>query len=148
MSEVFPGALANGLVVIHAGYLIYLVIGGFVAWFRTAAFWPHAVAVAWALAVVTFSIDCPLTQWENQLRAAAGEQPYESSFIDHYVAGLVYPEGATLTAELVAALIVLVSWIPLAARGYRRLMRHHGDRTRPMFTGESREAPSHRARLR
>ena len=148
MPEALANVLATVLVIIHAGYLIYLVTGGFVAWIRTAACWPHAVAVVWALAVVSFSIDCPLTTWENQLRVAAGESPYHSSFIEHHVAGLLYPEGFTLLAELVAALLVLVSWIPLAARARSWSMRHHGSRTHPIRAGASRDDPSERARFR
>jgi Protein of Unknown function (DUF2784) len=43
---------------------------------------------------------CPLTPWEQSLRAAAGQNAYEGDFIDHYVLAAIYPEGLTRTIQI------------------------------------------------
>jgi uncharacterized protein DUF2784 len=103
--------LADVVLVVHAGYLVYLALGGFVAWRWPRWIWPHVVAVAWGIAVVAFSIRCPLTAWENALLSAGGEARYAGSFINHYLAGVVYPRDRLDEARWLLALIVAASWL-------------------------------------
>lgn len=103
--------LADAVLVVHAAYLVYLAFGGFLAWRWPRWFWPHVVAVAWGLAVVVFSIRCPLTTWENALLRAAGEPTYASSFVNHYVADVVYPRAHLEQGRWLLVLVVAGSWL-------------------------------------
>lgn len=103
--------LADVVLVVHAGYLVYLAFGGFVAWRWPRWIWPHGVAVAWGLAVVVLSINCPLTGWENALLAAGGEETYDSSFVNHYLAGVVYPREHLDLARWLLVGVIAASWL-------------------------------------
>ena len=43
---------AIGLVVVHFGFLGYVVVGGFLAWQWTRTTWAHIAAVAWGIALI------------------------------------------------------------------------------------------------
>jgi len=73
--------LADGVMATHFGYLVYLVVGGFLAWRWPRAIYPHLVAVAWALGIVLIGFPCPLTGIERRLRSETGE----FGFIDRYL---------------------------------------------------------------
>lgn len=99
----------------HFAFLIYVASGGFLALALRRTIWLHAVAVAWGAAVVVGKLPCPLTWFESWARAQAGMGPLpDSGFIDHYVAGVVYPANATGVAQALAFSAVLVSWIAYA----------------------------------
>ena len=38
---------------------------------------------------------CPLTPLEQQLRSAAGQQGFSTSFIEHYLLAVIYLDGLT-----------------------------------------------------
>ena len=99
--------------IIHAGFLVYVAVGGFLAWrpqWRWTI-WPHLAAAAYGLGIVVVGWDCPLTHLENWARLRAGEEQLPpSGFIDHYVTGVIYPADHLLTAQLAVAATVLVSW--------------------------------------
>ena len=101
------GLLADAMIVTHLAYLVYLVAGGFLAWRWPRAIYPHMVAAVWALGIVTIGYPCPLTTLEGHFRGEAGVP----GFIDRYVEGVVYPEEHTLTARLVVAAVVAVSYL-------------------------------------
>jgi hypothetical protein len=92
------GLLADLLVVIHFGFVIFVVLGGVLAlrWPRVA--WAHVPAAVWGAWIEWAGWICPLTPLENRLRAAAGQAGYDSSFVEHYVMPVLYP--AALTREL------------------------------------------------
>jgi len=113
--------LADGLVVAHLAFIVFVLIGGFLVWWRSAWAWLHLPAVAWAVyAELTASL-CPLTPLENLLRSRAGQQGYAGSFVDHYIVPLIYP--ASLTGDLqqvLAAVVVLVNALAYAGPWRRR----------------------------
>lgn len=59
------GVLADGVVVIHLGFIVFAVLGGLLAlrWARIA--WLHVPAVLWAGWVELAGQVCPLTPLEN-----------------------------------------------------------------------------------
>ena len=52
---------------------------------------------------------CPLTSLENTLRIKAGTAGYSESFMEHYLLGVIYPDG--LTREIQYGLAALVAVI-------------------------------------
>jgi len=91
-------ALADLLVVLHLGFIVFAAIGGLLSLRVRWAPWIHLPAVAWAVIVAAMGWICPLTPLENALRRGAGADGYSGGFIDHYVVPIVYPDG--LTREL------------------------------------------------
>ena len=113
--------LVTVILVVHFGYLAYVVLGGFLAWRWPRAFWPHLAAAAWGLAVVGIPLTCPLTTAENWARRRAGQSQQTSGFIDRYIEGALYPERYTLALQVLAGILVVGSWA--GAYLYRRHLR-------------------------
>lgn len=94
--------LADALVLFHFAFVVFAVLGGLAAfrWRWMPAL--HLPALAWSTLVEFNGWICPLTPWENALRAAGGEGGYSGGFIEHYLLPVLYP--AALTRELQWAL--------------------------------------------
>ena len=80
-------------------------------------------AIWGALIELTGSV-CPLTPLEVALRQQAGQAGYAGGFIEHYVAGLIYPGGLSRSIQVFLGLFVL----GLNGVVYQRLWRRE---TRP-----------------
>ena len=71
---------------------------------------------------------CPLTHVENWGRLRAGEATLPGSgFIDHYIAGVVYPQEREVAVQVLVAAVVLASWIGFGLRR-RHAVRHESRR--------------------
>jgi hypothetical protein len=116
---------ADLLVLIHFSFILFVVLGGLLAIYWPKAVWAHIPAVAWG-AWIEFSHGvCPLTPLEQSLRARAGSENYDGSFIDHYLIPLIYPPGfsaetANLLGWLVLAINILVYFIIIRRHFNRR----------------------------
>lgn len=114
--------LADAVMVAHFGFLLFLALGGFLAWRYRWVLAPHAAAVGWA-ALSVAGVHCPLTAWEDDLRRLAGEQGLPRGFIDTYLTGVVYPRDDVPALQLLVAGLVAVSWLGLAVRARRVRVR-------------------------
>jgi hypothetical protein len=115
------GYLVTVILVVHFGYLLYVILGGFLAWRWPRLFWPHLVAGAWGLAVVGIPLECPLTTAENWAREQAGLARQSQGFIDRYIEGVLYPSRYTVLLQLLVAVVVVGSWV--GAYLFRRTRR-------------------------
>lgn len=99
--------LADAVLLAHAAFVAFVVLGGLLVlrWPRLA--WIHVPVVAWGAGIEFAGGICPLTPLENHLRALAHEQGYAGGFVEHYVFGLLYPEGLTRELQIVLGLGVL-----------------------------------------
>lgn len=101
---------ADALVVIHLGFILFVLLGGLLLLRWPRLLWLHLPAVAWGVTVEFFHLLCPLTPWENQLRQAAGDAGYEGGFIEHYLIPLIYPAGLTPQVQLwLGGFVVLIN---------------------------------------
>ncbi len=112
--------LADLVMLLHFGFLAYVALGGFLAWWRPLLVVPHTVAAVWGAVTATIGIPCPLTAWEDAARRLAGEQGVARGFIDTYLTGVVYPAEHLRTVQLLVAVVVLASWAGLVLRLRRR----------------------------
>ncbi|NUT53629.1 MAG: DUF2784 domain-containing protein [Saccharothrix sp.] len=119
-------ASAELVMVVHHGVLIFLVVGGFLAWRWPRVLYFHVAMAAWGLLIVLFPLACPLTWLENELRAAAGQARLETGFIDTYIDGVLYPDSAARLVQVLVAVVVLASWtgLYLRRRGEQSSTRH------------------------
>jgi len=83
--------LADAVVVLHAAFVAFVVLGGFLVlrWPRIA--WVHVPAAAYGFLVEAAGWVCPLTPLEVWLRRRAGEAGYAGGFVEHHLIPLVYP---------------------------------------------------------
>ena len=114
------GLLADVVLLVHAGFVVFVVLGGLpvLRWPRLA--WLHLPAVAWGAGIEFAGAICPLTPLEIHLRSLAGQQGYAGGFVEHYVFALLYPEGLTRNVQLALGLLVLVINAFVYAIAWRR----------------------------
>ena len=115
--------LANTAVAAHALFIVFVVLGGFLAWRWRWVAALHLPCAAWGVLIEFRHWVCPLTPLENHLRAKAGAQGYEGGFIEHYLLPVIYPGGLTPRVQLVLGTAALA--VNLLAYGVlaRRLLR-------------------------
>ena len=107
----FFDLLADGVVLLHFAFVVYIAVGGFLAWRWPRTIYLHLGAVAWGIGIVVLGFSCPLTFLERALRGESSETP---GFIDRYVEGVLYPEELTPLLRGLMALAVIVSYVGLA----------------------------------
>jgi hypothetical protein len=117
--------LADALLVLHGLFILFVLAGGVWVWRWPRLAWLHLPAVAWAAWVAWAGWICPLTPLENTLRRAAGQAGYEGGFIEHYLLGMIYPEGLTRGVQIglglgVALLNITVYVLLIRARRRKR----------------------------
>jgi hypothetical protein len=116
--------LADALLVLHALFIAWVVLGGLAAWRRPGLAWAHLPAAAWGVWIEWSAGTCPLTPLEWRLRSAAGQQGYGGGWIEHHLGGLIYPEGLTREAQwALGALVLLVNAAVYGALLWRRRAR-------------------------
>lgn len=99
--------LADGVVILHGLFIVFAVLGGFLALWRPWIALVHVPAALWGAYVEFAGRICPLTPLENHYRSLAGEVGYAGGFIAHYITPLIYPEGLTREIQLWLGLIVV-----------------------------------------
>jgi hypothetical protein len=99
--------LADAVLILHLGFIAFVVLGGLMVlrWPRIA--WLHLPAVAWGAWIEFTGSICPLTPLEIGLRARGGEATYRGGFIEHYVTALIYPEGLNRSQQVALGAFVL-----------------------------------------
>ena len=100
------GRLADAVMVVHGLFVVWVVLGAFAVWRWPRLAWLHLPALAWGLWIEVSGGVCPLTPLEVSLRHQAGQSGYSGGFIEHYLGGLLYPDGLTRTAQWWAAAVL------------------------------------------
>lgn len=102
--------VADAVVVVHFAFIVFVAVGGLMAWRWPRLLWLHVPAVAWGLGIVTLGYDCPLTPLEKYFRRRGGAAAYEGGFVDRYVEDVVYPDEYTPHLRVVAAALIAAGW--------------------------------------
>ncbi len=111
---------AHVVLLLHAAFIAFVMLGGLLVLWRRAWMWPHLAAVLWAAAISLAGWVCPLTPLENSLRLRAGLAGYEGSFIEHYLLALIYPAGLTRDIQTMLGIAVIVCNLIIYAWVLRR----------------------------
>ena len=123
MSPPVAAVLADALLLLHAGVVLFVVggqalvlAGGVMGWrwvrglaFRAA----HLAVLMLVVAQSWLGAWCPLTTWEMALRRAAGQATYGESFIAHWAGRALYFDAPSwvFTAVYTAfGALVLATW--------------------------------------
>lgn len=110
--------LADLVLVLHAAFILFVVLGGLLVWRWPRLGWLHLPAAVWGTLIALFGWYCPLTPLENHWRRLAGQRGYDTGFIQHYLLSFIYPEGLTRPMQIamgvgvivITALVYGVSW--------------------------------------
>lgn len=138
-------AAADLLVLVHLGFVVFVLAGGLLALRFRRAPWLHVPAAIWGAAIEIGGCICPLTPLENRLRAAGGAAGYSGGFIEHYVLPVVYPAGLSRRSQIVLGVFVLAAnLVVYAAVRRRRRARLAGAGIIPAAPARAREAPRRR----
>jgi len=116
--------LADIVVLFHFGFIIFAVLGALLLTRWPCLVWLHLPAAIWAMVIEFFGLRCPLTPLENWLRFKAGMAGYDLSFIEHYIAAIIYPGEITTSVKIMLGLGVLLINLVLYARFIKS--RRHG----------------------
>ncbi len=100
--------LADIVVIIHGGFILFAVLGGFLVLRRRPWAWLHLPALLWAGFIELTGGICPLTPLENRLRELGGKEAYRGAFIDRYVMPILYPDELTREYQILIGSFVLV----------------------------------------
>lgn len=100
--------LADLTLALHATFILFVVLGAFLVFWRPRASWFHIPCALWGALIEFKGWICPLTYLENDLRARAGAGGYRGGYIDHYLMPLVYPDGLTSDVQVTLGVAVLV----------------------------------------
>jgi hypothetical protein len=99
---------ADAVLVLHLGFIVFALLGALLAlrWRWVVAL--HLPAALWATGIELGGGICPLTHLEQSWRLRAGQQGYTTSFIEHHLLGVIYPDGLTREVQFVLAGVVVV----------------------------------------
>jgi hypothetical protein len=100
--------LADLVLIVHAAFVLFVVLGGFLVLFRRRFALVHIPAVVWGVLIEFRGWICPLTYLENHWRTLAGARGYSGAFIDHYLVPLIYPPGLTADHQLILGVALIV----------------------------------------
>ena len=89
----FSNLLADGVMVLHFGFILFVGCGALLVLWRRWLMWLHLPCVLYGAAISFYGWTCPLTPLEQNLRYAAGQAGYSGSFIEHYLGRLIYPDN-------------------------------------------------------
>jgi hypothetical protein len=103
-------ALADVVMIVHGALLLFFAVGAFLAWRWPRLIWIHLGIVAWNLVIVLVDFGCPVTATEKFFRREGGESVYAGGYIQHYLEGWLWPDGATPVAEKVGFVLVVIGY--------------------------------------
>ena len=103
---------AEAVLLLHLAFIVFAVLGGLlIVWWRAVLFL-HLPALVWGVFVELTGRICPLTSLENTLRIKAGTAVYSESFVEHYLLGVIYPDGLTREIQyFLGALVAIINFI-------------------------------------
>ena len=99
--------LADAVLLLHLGFILFVVFGALLVMRRRRWLPVHLAAAGWGILVEASGASCPLTWAELHFRRLAGEAGYQGGFVDHYLVPLIYPAGLTRGMQVGLGVAVL-----------------------------------------
>lgn len=126
----FSRIAADFLVILHLGFIVFVLIGGlFVLRWRWVLYL-HVPAAVWGTLIEFQGWRCPLTPLEQYFRQLNG-LTYQGEFVNHYILPLVYPAGLTRQMQIFFGISVVVINGVIYGCLIARHMRSKGEKTFP-----------------
>lgn len=102
------GFLADAVVFLHLGFVLFVAGGGFLVLRWPGVAWFHVPAATWGAAIEFGGWVCPLTPLENWFRIRAGEAGYGGGFVEEYLLPVLYPGDLTREIQIALGMFVVV----------------------------------------
>ena len=99
--------LADLVVVLHIGFVLFVIIGGFLVHRWPKLIYAHIPVAIWGALIEFVGWVCPLTPLENHLRQLGGEAGYSGGFVEHYLLPILYPHALTRNVQIVLGAVVI-----------------------------------------
>lgn len=99
---------ADLLVIIHLGFIVFVVLGGLMLIKWPWLIFIHFPAALWAVLLEFQGWICPLTPMEQTLRRMAGQQGYSGGFIQHYIVPVIYPASLEENIQFILGVLLIV----------------------------------------
>ena len=98
---------ADFLVVLHLGFIVFVLIGGLLVLRWRWVLYLHVPAAVWGTLIEFLNWQCPLNPLEQYFRQLNGVS-YQGDFVDHYILPLVYPVGLTRQMQMFFGIAVVI----------------------------------------
>ncbi len=135
--EQWWGLLADAILLVHVGFVLFIVLGLPVIWLGALFRWRIARnrvfrflqlgAMGVVLLETLLGMICPLTEWEAALRERAGQQAYgDDTFMQYWLQRLLYWDWSHTTfivlyGGVFLAIVITYFAVPPKKRAGRRL---------------------------
>ena len=118
--------LANVVVILHLGFVAFVILGGFLLRRWPRLVYVHVPVAIWGALIEFTGWVCPLTPLENHLRRLGGQAGYSGGFVEHYLIPVLYPHALTRNVQYVLGAVVIAINVVAYVRFSRR-RRKTGD---------------------
>jgi Protein of Unknown function (DUF2784) len=115
--------VADVVVVAHLAYLVFVAVGGILAWRWPRLIWFHVAAVIWSVSILVIGQDCPFTDLQRLAERRAGEPRDDRGFVDRYLEGVLFPERYTTALRLLMGALIVIGWVGCWHRHRHRMAR-------------------------
>jgi hypothetical protein len=123
--------LAGATMVVHFAALLYIGLGGFLAWRWPRSILVHVFFALWGVAVNVLPIACPLTALEDWFRAKQGLGSLPGGFNEYYIYGEIVPDALLPVVAVLAVVLLVVSYVGVWVRWRRSPVRPSGSSATP-----------------
>jgi hypothetical protein len=116
---------ADAVVLLHLGYVIFIVAGGLLVFRWRWIALLHLPAVVWGVLLEFFGWMCPLTPLELGLRAAGGQAGYSGGFVEYYIQPVLYSVEPDMTVQIsIGSFVILINLAVYGLLLWRLKNRH------------------------
>jgi hypothetical protein len=133
--------LADLVLVLHLGFVLFVVLGGLLVLRWPRLVWAHGPAAIWGILAEYAGFICPLTPLEIALRRQGGGAGYSGDFIQHYLTAVLYPSGLTREVQIALGTFALVL---NAVLYWRAVVRYRRRRALAPIASAERPGPDRR----
>lgn len=122
---------ADGVLVVHFLFVLFVVFGGGLLFWRKWTAWLHLPAVLWGAGIEFTGWICPLTPLENRFRELSGTEGYATGFVEHYITAMLYPAGLTRDLQFLLGCLAMAVNIALYGWAWRHYRKRESAKGRP-----------------
>jgi hypothetical protein len=125
------GLLAGITAGVHFVALVYIGLGGFLAWRWPRAIFVHASFTAASVVVNVTAVPCPFTAVQDWFRGMQGLGPLPGGFNEYYIYDHLIPRSLLPVVAAVGILLVIVSYVGAWKRWPRSQVQPSGSSASP-----------------
>ena len=104
----YYGILADGVMIVHFGFVLFVVLGGLLVSRWRWLVWVNLPAALWGVCIEWMGGTSPFTPLENRLRTLSGKTGYTGDCLGHYLLTMLYPAGLTRYGQITLGVMVLL----------------------------------------